>query len=859
MRYKQLLLTLLVLLGLGSALEVRADDYMQKTSNYTCYQMGINKVRFTLPTQYDGTINEGMDDGHIYLSVNGGNQETLLEWKCKKYSDLDAGYEIRAYKGGTFQLVGKAKSWKTFTKDDGWVSYDLNNDDNNKNHRTTTVDWTIPYELRGKNLKIYLWAHVNWSGAGDWHVPNAHSHALMLDWDAPSAPETSVQLSDFVLAYDQEHVGQLMSVYSFNAKSVTKATLHYTDRGTKVKKTKALEPKTLGFVYLPMDRPYEEIYVEASALDSEGNPVTISSETEKLTAPMVHVPKNFKAELTAKGTALLTWDVDDPEQEELNDADDFEVQRNLTGTTSMSDANWQSCGTVPFEGGKKTYTFDDTDLLQMYKGNKVTYRIRRLSTGIWQWAPGSGYQTYQTSTIFKLPGIDWAHVVRTNEWNDNSHVVKFSYDKDTRYDSQGRFIVRNQNDWDELQTMIAKKEGSIEKSVLLLSTVNDWQFFANLVKNGNRTLNVYMLDDINLESDQTRIDDFRGVFDGGGHRLTVNYPGVTSTYAAPFTSADGATFRNLIVDGNITTNSQFAGGLLGRIPNDKIVTIENCDIRVNLTLNKDGDGSSGGIVGIMASGSTVNIRNSAFTGQIQGAKTNSNGGFIGVALADTKINISNCLFAPTALPADTYGCATFARADKSATLNLNNNYFTKPYGHYIDDNKDEYFIISNSDDWYVFNNMVNSANGKKVNALLMNDIEVGVAIGIAQPYVGTFNGNGHTLTVNLISTGNNCIAPFTNVGAGTTIKNLHVKGSVTGGIHSSGLIGYSKPAGSVTSGDVHIDNVWVSATIRCYSTHAAGFVGHCNANGTTLNYKINNCLFDGAISSDTSGHSHMRA
>jgi hypothetical protein len=93
---------LLVLLGLGSALEVRADDYMQKTSNYTCYQMGINKVRFTLPTQYDGVINEGMDDGHIYLSVNGGNQETLLEWKCKKYSDLDAGYEIRAYKGGTF-------------------------------------------------------------------------------------------------------------------------------------------------------------------------------------------------------------------------------------------------------------------------------------------------------------------------------------------------------------------------------------------------------------------------------------------------------------------------------------------------------------------------------------------------------------------------------------------------------------------------------------------------------------------------------------------------------------------------------------------------------------------------------------
>jgi len=268
MRYKQLLLTLLVLLGLGSAVEVRADDFMQKTSNYMCYQMSINKVRFTLPTQYDGTTNEGMDDGHIYLSVNGGPQETLLEWECNDYSELDKGYQIRAYKGGQFQLVGKAKSWKMFSKDDGWVQYDLNSDDNDKDHRTTTVDWTIPYELRGKNLKIYLWAHVNWSASGDWHVPNAYTRALMLDWDAPTAPETSVQLSDFVMAYDQEHVGTVMSVYSFNAKTIKSATLHYTDAVTKEKKTKALEAKTLGFVYLPMDRPYEDVYVTASALDS---------------------------------------------------------------------------------------------------------------------------------------------------------------------------------------------------------------------------------------------------------------------------------------------------------------------------------------------------------------------------------------------------------------------------------------------------------------------------------------------------------------------------------------------------------------------------------------------------------------
>ena len=44
MHYKQLLLTLLVLLGLGQTLEVRADDFTYNANNYTCMMVGVDKA-----------------------------------------------------------------------------------------------------------------------------------------------------------------------------------------------------------------------------------------------------------------------------------------------------------------------------------------------------------------------------------------------------------------------------------------------------------------------------------------------------------------------------------------------------------------------------------------------------------------------------------------------------------------------------------------------------------------------------------------------------------------------------------------------------------------------------------------------
>ena len=62
---QRLLSLLLLLLGLGQTIQVLADSFMQTASNYTCMQLGIDKLRFTLPTQYDGVINEGIQNGYL--------------------------------------------------------------------------------------------------------------------------------------------------------------------------------------------------------------------------------------------------------------------------------------------------------------------------------------------------------------------------------------------------------------------------------------------------------------------------------------------------------------------------------------------------------------------------------------------------------------------------------------------------------------------------------------------------------------------------------------------------------------------------------------------------------------------------
>ena len=156
------------------------------------------------------------------------------------------------------------------------------------------------------------------------------------------------------------------------------------------------------------------------------------------------------------------------------------------------------------------------------------------------------------------------------------------------------------------------------------------------------------------------------------------------------------------------------------------------------------------------------------------------------------------------------------------------------------------YLISSIYDWNTFANAVSTGatfSGKTVK--LANDLS-GVTMKAGsdtKPFSGTFDGQEHTLTVNITSLGS--AAPFAKVD-GATIQKLIVTGSVTtsmtdGADHTAGLIG--KAAGTVTVNDVR-----VSATVTGL-TYYGGFIGH--GGNSTIN--MTGCVFDGQLMEKTAG------
>ena len=140
----------------------------------------------------------------------------------------------------------------------------------------------------------------------------------------------------------------------------------------------------------------------------------------------------------------------------------------------------------------------------------------------------------------------------------------------------------------------------------------------------------------------------------------------------------------------------------------------------------------------------------------------------------------------------------------------------------------------------------NRFSGKTVK--LGADITVTRMAGSSQhDFCGTFDGQGHTLTVNY-GTAESPItadkaAPFVNVESGCIIENLHVAGDIyTSGQNAAGIAG-------TQYGAVTIRNCRVSTAIHSYTsgdgTHG-GLVGN-NGNGNGSALSIEGCVFDGKL------------
>jgi hypothetical protein len=803
-----------------------ADDFMQKEGNYKSMIMGIDKVQFTLPTQYDGNMNEGVSEGHVYLTVDGGPYLSLFDWRCANYRDLTSDEEsgsiiANAYQDGTFMVVGKVTGgYKTFTN--GYsVSYTVGQDDDNSDHFSSVIEWTVPRSMRGHKLKFYVWAHIE-DRDRNWYIPTDNSAKTSFyhlgDWDCPSAPEVSVNVSEPMLAFDKEHVNQQMFTYSVSAKSIEWIRLHYTDNLTGRTYTKELDRNKLADIaYMPADHPFRDVYIEAKVVDGEGNNVTEPIQSDRQSTNMLHYPDNLKAMLMPTGEAYLTWHVANSDLEDAVDGDFFEIQRNLSGSVSSDDVNWITISAaIIYESGKSSYSFTDESLPTYYTGKGVAYRIRRGYTAMWQWADNSGYDIYQLASRLVLPWVLEPTVQRGSQWDDDGHQVDFTFRfNGPQTDSEGRRIIRDQK---------------------------DWETFAQLVNGGQTDLKAVLGGDVDINLSQAMVGTaehpYSGEFNGNGYTLKVNFDAYQQ-WIAPFSYVQGATIKNLAIDGTIRSRDLYLAGLVACVKEGNDSTfIENC--RVSAILDNSYNSTTiaacmGGFIGQNES-ARLAIRNCRFDGQLLGEKCFGNGGFVGNTT--TTMKFENCLFAPAAITTMKKDCMTFARGHLTTT---ENSFYTILYSETITIDNKPFLMINNVNDWDHFRELVNSARGQKdVDAILMADISVTEPVASdAAPYRGTFDGNGHTLDVNLWDADNWGLAPFRIVGD-VTIRNLHVTGKVIAGKeHASGLIG-----ARTGTPEIHIEKVWVSTYVSSAHRYVGGIIGHAGG----ANVYISDTRFDGTLS-----------
>ena len=155
------------------------------------------------------------------------------------------------------------------------------------------------------------------------------------------------------------------------------------------------------------------------------------------------------------------------------------------------------------------------------------------------------------------------------------------------------------------------------------------------------------------------------------------------------------------------------------------------------------------------------------------------------------------------------------------------------------------FILRTAADWEAFASKVNAGN-TNLNAIMVADIDIGKSLssvgdfGNNRGYGGTFDGNGHTLTVCYDTVYVEYAAPFRKV-AFATIQNLHVAGKIVSKRKfAAGLAGNVLRGANLTVSNCRVSAL-VGSTIDGDASNG-GFAAYVNGS-----VSIKNSLFDGQL------------
>ncbi len=160
---------------------------------------------------------------------------------------------------------------------------------------------------------------------------------------------------------------------------------------------------------------------------------------------------------------------------------------------------------------------------------------------------------------------------------------------------------------------------------------------------------------------------------------------------------------------------------------------------------------------------------------------------------------------------------------------------------------DAFIEISNAAELKEFRDNVNSAGGKVINARLTADIVLDgtewTPIGInSNPFKGTFDGQGYSVTGMYIENPENNRAGFFGLIENAVIKNLTVSGNInTPGKSNVGMVAGMMSYVSIDGGGSRVENCVSEGTIKAKS-EAGGIAGYSMPNGIKYKNYITNCV-----------------
>lgn len=187
------------------------------------------------------------------------------------------------------------------------------------------------------------------------------------------------------LSYDAAHMGTMMVVYTMPTSNITSLTAYYKEvnGATYTDKSINLGTDMTGFTYLPADKCIQDFYIDARYINSEKEEQNTRS--EKIDLLTLHQPRNMMATLQPDGKVQVSWQTDHARWSDISVNDSWELQRNVSGRSDANNGAWQTIAQVGFDQGTHQYSFTDESMLQNYEGQDVHYRVRRLSTSLWNW------------------------------------------------------------------------------------------------------------------------------------------------------------------------------------------------------------------------------------------------------------------------------------------------------------------------------------------------------------------------------------------------------------------------------------------------------------------------------------------